>query len=221
MRRKLVPLARRRAVQAKVAVVVDRTVHRAALILVHVRSDKGRLRRLHRSGEHPPDAICAVLTHKQTVALPLVLFQQIDAKEFQQAQQRLHGELEAPALLARHHHSSGAHADVFCHAGRFHRVPDVREVVRLGTLLPVVAERRNDAIAARKSLLQLLLFIQLRLDHRSSRQPHIFKLVRRPRDHHRLDSDLLSPGENPRAVSSAGTDDRHLNGFRKVRAHDL
>ena len=36
MRRKLVPVARRHAVQAKVAVVVDRTVHGAALILMHV-----------------------------------------------------------------------------------------------------------------------------------------------------------------------------------------
>ena len=84
MRRKLVPLARRHAVQAKVAVVVDRTVHRAALILMHAGSDKGRLRRPHRSGEHPRDAIGAVLTREQTVALPLVLFQQIDAKELQQ-----------------------------------------------------------------------------------------------------------------------------------------
>ena len=50
MWRKLVPLARRHAVQAKVAVVVDRTVHRAALVLMHVGSYKGRLGRPHRSG---------------------------------------------------------------------------------------------------------------------------------------------------------------------------
>ncbi len=73
MRRKLVPLARRHAVQTKVAVVVDRTVDRAALILMHVGSDKGRLGRPHWSGEHPRDAIRAVLAREQTVALPLPL----------------------------------------------------------------------------------------------------------------------------------------------------
>ena len=93
----------------------------------------------------------------------------------------------------------GAHADILCHAGSLNGVPDVREVVRLRTLLPVVAERRDDAIAVRKRLLQLLLFIQLRLDHRS-RRLHVFELVRRPRDHHRFDTDLLGPGEDPLAV---------------------
>lgn len=94
MRRKLVPLARRHAVQAKVAVVVDRTVHRAALILMHVGSDKRRLGRPHRSGEHPRDAICAVLAHEQTVALPFVLFQHVNAKQLQHVQQGVHGALD-------------------------------------------------------------------------------------------------------------------------------
>ncbi len=57
-------------------------------------------------------------------------------------------------------------------------------------------------------------------DHRS-RRLHVFELVRRPRDHHRLDTDLLGPGEDPRALVSAGADDRHLNGLRNVRAHDV
>lgn len=220
MRRKLVPLARRHAVQAKVAVVVDRTVHWAALILMHVGSDKGRPGRPHRSSEYPRDTNRAVLAHEQTVALPLVLFQQVDTKALQHAQQGVHGALETPRLLARHHHRSGAHADILCHAGSLHGVPDVREVVRFRTLLPVVAERRDDAIAARKRLLQLLLFIQLRLDHRS-RRLHVLELVRRPCDHHRLDSDLLGPGEDPLAVGSAGADDRHPNGLRNVRVHDV
>ncbi len=159
MRRKLVPLIRHHAVQAEVAVVEDRTVHRAALIFMRVSSDKGRLGRPHGSGKHPCDAICAVLAHKQTVALPLVLFQQVDTKKLQHAQQGVHGELETPTLLTRHHHRTGAHADVLCNAGGLHGVPDVREVVRLRALLPVVAERRDDAIAARKRLLQSLLFI--------------------------------------------------------------
>jgi len=145
MRRKLVPLARRHAVQAEVAVVVDRTVHRAALILMYVGSDKGRLGRPHRSGEHPRDTNRAVLAHEQTVALPLVLFQYVNAKELHHAQPGVHGALETPRLLARHHHRSGAHANILCHAGSLHGVPDVREVVRLRTLLPVVAERRDDA----------------------------------------------------------------------------
>ena len=81
MRRKLVPLVRRHAVQTKVAVVVDRTVYWATLILMYVGSDKGRLGRPYRSGEHPRDAIRAVIAHEQTVALPFVLFQKIDAKE--------------------------------------------------------------------------------------------------------------------------------------------
>src|ERR1051325_11257132 len=113
MRRKPVPLARRHAVQAKVAMVVDRTVHWAALILMHVSSDKGRLGRPHRSGEHPRDPICAVLAREQTVALPFVLFQHVNTEKLQQAQQGVDGALEASRLLARHQHRSGAHADIF------------------------------------------------------------------------------------------------------------
>ena len=77
MRRKLVPLARRHAVQAKIAVVVNRTVHRAAFILMHVGSYKGRLGWPHRPREHPRDTIRAVLAHEQTVALPNVLLQHV------------------------------------------------------------------------------------------------------------------------------------------------
>ena len=220
MWRKLVPLARRHAVQAEVAVVVDRAVDRAAPVLVHVGSDKGRLGRPHRSGEHPRDAARAVFAHEQAVAFPLVLFQHVYAKELQYAQQGVHGALEPPTLLARHHHRSGAHADILGHAGSLHGVPDVRKIVRLRTFLPVVAECRDDAIAARKRLLQLLLFIQLRIDHRS-RRLHVLELVRRPRDHHRLDTDLLGPGEDSLALGSAGADDRHLDGLRNVRAHDV
>jgi len=220
MRRKLIPLARHHTVQAEVTVVVDRTVYRAALILVHVGSDEGRLGRPYHSGDRPRDAIRAVLAHEQTVALPLVLFQRVNAKESQNAQQRVHGALETPRLLARHHHRSGGHADVLCHAGSLHGVPDVREVVRLRTLLPVIAERRDDAIAACERLAQLLLVIQLRLDDRS-RRLHVFELLRRPCDHHRLDTDLLGPGEDPLAICSAGADDRHLNGLGNVRAHEV
>ena len=96
MRRKLVPLTRRHAVQAKVAVVVNRTVQRPALILVRVSSDKGRLCRPHQPGEHPCDTIRAVPAHEQTVALPLVLFQQVDAKTLQHAQQGVHGTSGTP-----------------------------------------------------------------------------------------------------------------------------
>ena len=78
MRCKLVPLARRHAVQAKVAVVVDRTVHRAALVLMHVGSDKGRLGRPYRSGEHPRDAIRAVLAPEQSITFLLVLLQEVE-----------------------------------------------------------------------------------------------------------------------------------------------
>jgi len=56
MRRKAVPFARRHAVQAKVAVVIDRAIDRAALVLVHVSSGKGCRGRPNRSGEHPREA---------------------------------------------------------------------------------------------------------------------------------------------------------------------
>ena len=161
---------------------------------MHVGSDKGRLGRPHRSGEHPRDAIRAVLAHEQTVALPLVLFQHVNAKELQHGSAGGARCAGTPRLLARHHHRSGAHADILCHAGSLHGVPDVREVVRLRTLLPVVAERRDDAIAAGKRLLQLLLLIQLGLNHRR-RLLHVFELVRRSRDHYRFDTDLLGPGK--------------------------
>ena len=63
MRRKLVPLARRHAVQAKVAVVVDRTVHWAALILMHVGSDKGRHGRPHRSNIYYTAVLLVQIRH--------------------------------------------------------------------------------------------------------------------------------------------------------------
>lgn len=68
-------LARAEQIGVEVVVVTRSPVHRAALILMHVGSDKGRLGRPHRSGEHPRDPSCAVLAHEQTVALPFVLFQ--------------------------------------------------------------------------------------------------------------------------------------------------
>jgi hypothetical protein len=48
--------------------------------------------------------------------------------------------LEPSRLLARHQHRTGSHADILCHAGSLHGAPDVGEIVRLGTLLPVVAK---------------------------------------------------------------------------------
>lgn len=76
-RGKLVPLSRRHAIQAKFAMVVDRTVYRAALILMYAGSNHRCLGWPHRPGEHPRDAIRAALAHGQTVALPLVLFQEV------------------------------------------------------------------------------------------------------------------------------------------------
>ena len=70
--------------------------------------------------------------------------------------------LEPTTLLARHHHCPGAHADILRHAGSLHGVPDVWKTVCLRAFLPVVAERRDDAIAARKRLFQLLLVVQIR-----------------------------------------------------------
>ena len=104
MRCKPVPLARCHAVQAEVAMVVNRTVQRAARILMHIRSDKWRLGWPHHPCHHPRDSIRTVLAHEQTVALPLVLFQNIDAKEFQHVQQGMHGGLESAALLTWHHY---------------------------------------------------------------------------------------------------------------------
>jgi hypothetical protein len=49
---------------------------------------------------------------------------------------------------------------------------------------------------------------QLRFHHRC-RRLHVLEFVWRTGDHHRLDTDLLSPGEDPPAVRSASAYNGH------------
>jgi len=143
---------------------------------------------------------------------------EVHTKEFQNAQQGVDGALETAGLFAWHHHWAGAHADVLCDAGGLHGVPDVREVVGLWAQLSVVAECGDDAVAAGECLLELVLFMQLRVDD-CSRWLHFFELVRRAGDDDRLDAELFGAGEDPCAIGSAGADDGCFGGLWEVRGH--